>query len=279
MVQINAAWTEFTKDPSEWPFAICPECGVESTTTRRPLGTKEICTNCLIKRHGPGQQETEEELQDRWAAERAEREARGRANRIANLSEFLSDAGCPPRYEGFTRTSWEAAYGPWAGSLTGRLDGWTGETADTWLVLLYGLYGRRKTSLATALLGERIIAGKQCLWLDAVDWCQRMQAGFRDDTASDIYERAKEAAVLLLDDVGAILGGRSGRREEQSWWAEQVAMLLRHREAWILPTIVTANVKSIAELGTIDNSLVPRMDVELAFEMPGENYRTRERSC
>lgn len=254
------------RDRSEWPTATCPVegCGY---TRPHPVGGTQVCDDCRQKRSAEvAQRELEQAATERQA-------------RLERLPGLLAAAGCPKRYQRFTRAAWEASFGPWQGPLSGRLDGWTGEIEELWLVLLYGLYGRRKTSLATALLGERIVAGKRCVWLDAADWARRMQAaiGRKDlahaETPEGLYESAERAEVLLLDDLGAILGAREGRRAEQTWWCEQLALLLRSREAWIRPTIVTANIEEVRELARIDESLVSRCDVPLAFKLSGPDYR------
>lgn len=246
------------RDRSEWPAATCPDCGF---TRPHPLGGEQICDDCR------------DDVEASIAAEQTRLDA-GRAERLRTLPTLLRRAGCPPRYGAYTRASWEASFGAWpAGTVTAKLDGWTGEEPASWLVLFYGLYGRRKTSLATALLGERIVAGKKAQWWDAAEFGRQMQAGIRDESAQDLYAKLAGAEVLLLDDLGSVVGAREGRRAEQTWWCEQLALLLRHREAYIKPTIVTANVESIGELARIDQSLVFRMDVPLAFKLAGKNYR------
>lgn len=249
------------RDRSEWPQARCPHCGFERP---HPWGGEQPCDDC---------REDAEEL----AKAEAARIAAASGARRDQLPALLAKAGCPPKYRSFTRASWEQTYGPWGkGPVTARLDGWTGETPDSWLVLLYGLFGRRKTGLATALLGERIVAGKRAVWLDSAEWAEEMKAGFADGSSREVYERAAKAEVLLIDDLGSVLGAREGRRAEQTWWAEQCALLLRHRESWIKPTIVTANIGEVRELERIDASLVSRCDVKLAFKLTGPDYRTRE---
>lgn len=250
------------RDPADWPTARCPHCGHERP---HPLGGEQVCDNCR----------EDAATIEREAAARVDA---GRDERRAQLPALLARAGCPPRYRGFTRDAWEGAYGPWGkGPVTARLLDWTGETPETWLVMLYGLFGRRKTGLATALLGERIVAGKRGLWIDAAEFAQAMQAGIKDGTSMEVYERAERVDVLLLDDLGAVIGDRQGRRAEQSWWAEQCALLLRHRESHLKPTIVTSNLESVAQLERIDASLVSRCDVPLAFKLTGPDYRGREK--
>jgi len=246
------------RDPSEWPLAACPTC--DTSPRPHPHGAfgPQQCDDC---------RDREAEIA-REAWRRREYE-----DRRANLSALLSRANCPTRYKHFTRDAWEAAYGPWQGAVTGRLVGWTGEEPESWLVLLYGRYGRRKTSLATALLGERIVAGKHGLWWDAAEWTHKLQVGIKDDTSAEVYRSAAAVDVLLLDDLGSVIGAREGRRAEQTWWAEQLTLLLRHREAWCKPTIVTANIEAVDELGKIDRSLPSRCDVPLAFKLGGPDYR------
>lgn len=214
---------------------------------------------------------------DRAAAEAIEQAKKRRAQ----LPNLLEKSGVPTRYAQFTRESWEQKYFPWEKpikgfeSVTPKLLTWSGHVGSEWLVIFYGRYGQRKTSLATALFGERLVAGEKGLWLDAATWIHDMKARFGKDDEEEVFERARAADLLLVDDLGSILGARSGAREQQSWWKEQFALLFRDREMWIKPTIVTANIMSISELGAIDHSLVSRMDVDLAFLFDSEkNFRS-----
>lgn len=261
---------DLRNDPSTWPLATCPTCKEER---HHPLGGLQICDDCAEM------QSVEEE---NARAERASAELiEQMRKRREQLPRLLEKAGVPTRYANFTRDSWEAKYFPWARPIAGfqevtpKLLKWTGHTASEWLVIFYGRYGQRKTSLATALFGERLVAGEKGLWIDAATWIHDMKARFGKDDEEEVFERARNADLLLVDDLGAILGARSGARESQSWWKEQFALLFRDREMWVKPTITTANIMSISELGAIDHSLVSRMDVDLAFLFDSEkNFRS-----
>lgn len=258
-------------ESASWPLAKCPNCGHER---RHPIGGAQTCDRCREENEIAEAAEVSSEELAALVEQRRER-----------LPQLLAKAGCPKRYQSYTRASWEEIYGPWtgpkAGEVTPRLEGWTGESPETWLVLFYGAYGQRKTSLATALLGERLVAGKQCVWLDTAEWVRDMKAAFgvergEGTTTEQIYERARDAEVLLCDDIGAVIGARSGNRGDQTWWKEEFSRLMRHREMWVKPTIGTANIRSVGELAEIDRSLVSRMDVDLAFEFrENKDYRIR----
>ncbi len=256
-------------DPKTWPLATCPACKEER---HHPMGGLQICDDCA-------EIQVAEESNMRLERE-AEEQIQKLQRRREMLPQLLEKAGVPTRYANFTRASWEAKYFPWSRPIKGfeevtpKLVNWTGHSSSQWLVLMYGRYGQRKTSLATALFSERIVAGEKGLWIDAATWIHEMKAAFGKDNEEEIFEKAREADVLLVDDLGSILGARSGARESQSWWKEQFALLFRDREMWVKPTITTANIMSISELGSIDHSLVSRMDVDLAFLFDSDkNFR------
>lgn len=201
-----------------------------------------------------------------------------------NVPDALARAGTPTLYRNLTRASWEARYKAWEDSgatkpliaWLGRQSGgsWPTEAPSDWLVMFYGLYGRRKTGLATALLGELLCAGRGGLWIDACDWIERQQRGIANGTAGAVYDEAAEVDVLVIDDLCSVLTARDGtKRDEQAWWRERLALLLRHRHAHVKTTIVTANIERLEELARIDGSLVSRMDVPHAYELKGEDRR------
>jgi hypothetical protein len=206
------------------------------------------------------------------------------------LERAVSRAGIPTRYRRYTRESWEARYGPWSTSgLPEAFLSWPSQDPEEWLVALYGRYGRRKTSLGTALFIQGLSRGLSGVWLDMNDWVDEMEAGIADGNSSALFMEARNAQLLLIDDLGSIRGARGSRKlEDQGWWREKVAAVLRYREAWILPTAVTSNLTGPGEgipreatfphgLSVIDRSLVSRMDVRLAVEMTGRDFRVGDR--
>lgn len=259
------SWEEHLAE--KWSIATCPECGLQR---KHPKGGSVLCDPCRKL------EESEEKTRaDDWVAEQSRRHRR---KQLENMPAVLTAAGIPKRYQAFTRESYETKFGAWADDddLRALID-WEGTGADDWLAVFYGKYGRRKTGLATAVLVEQIKRGRDCLWLDMNEWLDKLEASFGNEFSELSQQLRTEYAasveVLLLDDVGSIRGGRTGRREAQSWWRERVASLLRSREMHQRATLLTGNFSNIEELARIDASLPSRLAVDLAFEMTGPDRR------
>lgn len=263
----------------------CPEgCGNTVTHPKRfPARRCDECREREIEAHRLAVEEDEKRKQHK------------RLQQIrSDLPEFLSRAGVPDRYQRYTRQSWEAKYKPWTDSSINSIheerftlyqisSRWIAQEnrPDDWLAVFFGKHGRRKTSLGTSLVGEALVNGLSCLWIDAESWIDALEYGMREPSWNDpdwfptaeVFKRAANAERLLIDDLGAIRAGRTGRRDEQDWWKERLALLLRHRESWLLPTIVTSNMTSLGELAHINHSLPSRLTVPMAFKIAGKDQR------
>ena len=199
----------------------------------------------------------------------------------SHLWKHLEDCGTPAGYSSFTRASWEKRFGSWEDhDIFRNLIGWPNdcpmrdESRHDWLILLYGKYGRRKTGLSTAIMGEALCMGRSCRFEDMNSWLRELRAHDFVNYES-VWSRAANVDVLVFDDVGSIKGARIGGRRDSDWWKEEVSELLRFRHMHVKPTIVTSN-GDIDSLGEIDRSLPSRMNVRLAWKMGGENERQKE---
>lgn len=273
--------------------AECPSEGCENRVHHLPRHEPRICEDC--------EQAEALERYRRAQEERAEAARQALAARADNVEQWLGTFGAPTRYRTFTRASWEGAYKPWGDSHVDSVHGqrwslaeiseaWV-EQADPltyWLLVLYGKHGRRKTGFGTAVLGEAIAAGDDCLWLDAESFVDSLEWGIREPSRhdpnwrpwADVFKQAELAPRLLVDDLGAVRAGRTGARDAQDWWKERLTLLLRQREAWARPTIVTSNMEDLDELAYINHSLPSRLTVRLAFKIAGHDHRRigKERS-
>ncbi len=110
------------------------------------------------------------------------------------------------------------------------------QAPDGWLLLVGGL-GCGKTHLAAAIGHERVARGDSVLFVTAPDLLDHLRSTYGPSSEvgyDDLFERMREAPLLILDDLGA---------ENPSPWArEKLYQLLNHRYSRQLPTIVTTNV-------------------------------------
>ena len=118
-----------------------------------------------------------------------------------------------------------------------------------WLVL-EGKYGSGKTHLAAAIANTRLGQGEQVVFItvpDLLDYLRSAYAPNAEDTYDALFDRVKNAYLLILDDLGA---------ENPSQWAqEKLFQLLNHRYVNRMPTVITTNV----ELDRIDGRIRSRM--------------------
>lgn len=279
--RIGTELSRFTS-PEDWPKYICKTC---SMTYHHPAFQEVLeCEKCRDGREAAERRQIRAQREQ----EAQSREQERLAGLRGNLQAHMTAAGVPTGYLRYTKASWERLYGPWRSrDSTAQLERWPSEGLDPqeWLVIFYGPYGRRKTSMATSLLSEAIMGDMSCQWWDMNHYLAELKVGIRRERAeadvisgkirhlprelesvkpySLIQRRAWDCDFLVIDDLGSLKGARSSR---DSWWKEEIGGLLRHRHAWVRPTVVTTNGK-IENLDVIDPSLVSRMDVELAFDM------------
>lgn len=127
-----------------------------------------------------------------------------------------------------------------------------------WL-LLTGGFGVGKTHLAAAVGNEAAQQGGRPLFVLTPDLLDHLRSTFNpssDETYDELFDRLKEAPLLILDDLGA---------EASSPWAqEKLFQLLNHRYLRRLPTVITSN----KPLAAIESRIRSRlMDVDLVVHM------------
>jgi DNA replication protein DnaC len=119
-----------------------------------------------------------------------------------------------------------------------------------WLVLI-GTNGCGKTHLAAAIANQCLANGEVVLFSVVPELLDHLRAAFAP-SATDVYDqlfsKMREAAILILDDLGA--------HYTTPWATEKLFQLLNYRYNWRMPTVITCNPSG---LQTIDARLRSRM--------------------
>lgn len=109
------------------------------------------------------------------------------------------------------------------------------EQPEGWL-LLQGTNGCGKTHLATAVANKVLFAGGEVFFAvvpDLLDHLRRSYAPGRDLPYDDLFDRAREASLLVLDDFGA--------QAASPWAQEKLFQVVNYRTVAGLPTVVTTD--------------------------------------
>ena len=137
-------------------------------------------------------------------------------------------------------------------------------------LLLTGDCGTGKTHLAVAILREVAEAGIPGMFVVVPDLLAKMKASFnlKDGRAGALVEAAKNAPLLVLDDLGA--------ESAKDWTIELVYVLINHRYEYMLPTVITTNYDGTridAVFGKRVSSRLSEMTVPVNIR--AEDYRMR----
>ena len=104
-----------------------------------------------------------------------------------------------------------------------------------WL-LLTGGYGVGKTHLAAAIGNALMARGERALFVLVPDLLDHLRAAYAPNSIEpydELFERLKNAPLLILDDLGA--------EAATPWAQEKLFMLLNHRYLHRLATVITTN--------------------------------------
>ena len=115
---------------------------------------------------------------------------------------------------------------------------------DTWL-LIYGVAGGGKTSLAAALANDRIAIGRPALYVTVPDLLDHLRAAYQSDADLPfplLFEQVRNAPYLILDDLDA--------SNVTAWADEKLFQLINHRENNCLPTVVVSSSDPSVLTGT-----------------------------
>lgn len=145
---------------------------------------------------------------------------------------------------------------------------------------LQGEAGTGKTHLATGTLIALIKRWDiKPFYMSVPEMLRLARKRFDDPQTADVMDRAMNADVYLLDDIGAEY--HRGGSEGMSWVDEQLFVILNHRLTQGLPTLYTTNLsrrgleqrldpRVSRRLGTATLAFLPMLAVREAQQAPEE---------
>jgi len=110
------------------------------------------------------------------------------------------------------------------------------DAPDGWL-LLSGASGCGKTHIAAAIVNKLLERGEPALFVVVPDLLDHLRSAYQpnaDIGYDDLFERVRNAPVLVLDDLGT--------QAQTPWAQEKLFQLINHRFNTRLPTVVTTNL-------------------------------------
>ena len=140
---------------------------------------------------------------------------------------------------------------------------------DGWLTLS-GSTGVGKTHLAVAIGSQRIREGDDVFFAFVPDLLDYLRSSYTPNSAiryDEVFERIRNAGVLILDDLGQERGG--------PWAEEKLYQLLVHRHNLKLPTIITTLDDFTGELGPIRSRAADKA-VGYVLTIVSKDFRRRE---
>lgn len=123
---------------------------------------------------------------------------------------------------------------------------------EGWL-LIQGTNGCGKTHLAAAIANRVLDGGTDVVFVVVPDLLDELRRAFNpahDQSEGDLFQRAREASLLVLDDLGAQVAS--------PWVQEKLYQLVNYRTVAGLPTVVTSD-QSDSELLNAHPRLMARI--------------------
>lgn len=204
-----------------------------------PVLIKHWCSNC-------GAEATSELC---FACEGRELQDDERRTRVVDFASWLGVFGVPSRYR--------SVGADWL--LPPNIRDWRG---DPWSLTVLGPTGTGKTSLAVAVLGRLGAYLGDGFFISTPELIRAVVAEIRG-RRSRVSERAIEAEVLLLDDLGSERSGEFSLSE--------ISSVICARYDRIKPTIVTSNL----DLDGIEPRLASRLASGVVLRLQGRDRRIK----
>ena len=137
-------------------------------------------------------------------------------------------------------------------------------------LMLKGGYGTGKTHLAVAILRETAEAGIPGMFVVVPALPGKMRASFdrKDGKADELVTTAKNAPLLVLDDLGA--------ENPRPWVVELIYVLINHRYEHMLPTIITTNYSGNELEAVFGRRIMSRLaEMTTPVNIRAEDYRMK----
>ncbi len=141
------------------------------------------------------------------------------------------------------------------------------EAPDGWLVL-QGENGCGKTHLAAAIANYRRSKGQRVSFVFVPDFLDHLRSTYAPDskvTYDEVFERVKNAPLLILDDYG--------EHAASTWAQEKLYQLINYRYNARLPMVVTTCC-SLDEIETRVSSRLADSQISLVFGIIAPDFRT-----
>jgi DNA replication protein DnaC len=139
-----------------------------------------------------------------------------------------------------------------------------------WL-LFSGRHGCGKTHLAAAIANQHL-ATRQVTVLfsivpDLLDHLRKAFAPSSETTYDELFDKVREAALLVLDDLGAEYG--------TPWATEKLFQIINYRYNYQMPTVITTNNDLLAGIDERIRSRLSDISLVRVCLIEAQDYRSR----
>jgi DNA replication protein DnaC len=141
-----------------------------------------------------------------------------------------------------------------------------------WLVLRGG-YGCGKTHLAAAIANAHLAAGAHVFFSIVPDLLDHLRAAFAPNSEiryDEMFERVREAGLLVLDDLGAENG--------TAWATEKLFQIINYRYNFRMPTVITTNNRLLSHMDERLSSRLSDIGLVHTIVLEAQDYRKRHAS-